>query len=457
VVFSRNRPKLMNGAPYPVSRLVFTLAFMLVVVVVAVLLVRWRFRQRLLAEIATTLGVFLLIIGTIVYTVAFRGLRPMEMVVAWSLSFAAILWFVTRLNRIMTRPLRDLDRLGISLRRGDWSRILASREGNDRGNIGSALRDVATLIEETRRTMDTLIRASERVTRVGGEAAGGAQDVGGALVRLAKGAQANLSVARRIRTAAEEITSASGEVSEAARETLHLSTSMQGLAGEGVQHAEAASARVSEIAGAAHASAERIEAMRQMSDAIGEITAVIHKIVRQTNLLALNAAIEAARAGEAGKGFAVVAEEVRALATQSADSLKRIDALVAEMTTRTEDASRQIQRMELAVGEGRRVMTAAMDVFRRLEGDARRAHSLAESVVDASKRHAALVDELGTASASVLGEADAAAGETSRASEAMEKQRALTEGLRETAMALEADARALRDAIARFGEPGSEA
>jgi methyl-accepting chemotaxis protein len=446
----------MNGVPYPASRLVFTLAFMVIVVVAAVLVVRWRFRHQLLAEIATTLGIFLLLIGTIVYTVAFRGLRPLEMVLAWSLSFAAILWFVMRLNRIMTRPLRDLDRLGISLRRGDWGRLLSARDGSDRGGITSALRDVATLIEETRRTMDTLIRASERVTRVGGEAAGGAQDVGGALVRLAQGAQANLGVARRIRTAAEEITAASGEVSGAASETLQLSASMEGLAGEGVQHAEAASSRVSEIAGAAHASAERIEAMRQMSDAIGEITAVIHKIVRQTNLLALNAAIEAARAGEAGKGFAVVAEEVRVLATQSADSLKRIDALVAEMTTRTEDASRQIQRMELAVGDGKRVMTQAMEVFRRLEGDARRAHTLAMSVVEASKRHSSLVDELGTASASVLGEADAAVGETSRASEAMEKQRALTEGLRETAMALEADARALRDVIARFGEAGAE-
>ena len=447
----------MNDVPYPASRLVFTLAFMLVVVLAAVLFVRWRFRRQLLAEIATTLGIFLLIIGTIVYTVAFRGLRAAEMVIAWSVSFAAILWFVVRLNRIMTQPLRELDKLGISLRRGDWGRILSSRAGDDRAGITSALRDVATLIEETRRTMDTLIRASERVTRVGGEAAGGAQEVGGALVRLAQGAQANLGVARRIRSAAEEITAASGEVGEAASETLQLSASMEGLAGDGVQHAEAASARVSEIAGAAHASAERIEAMRQMSDAIGEITGVIHKIVRQTNLLALNAAIEAARAGEAGKGFAVVAEEVRVLATQSADSLKRIDALVAEMTTRTEDAARQIQRMELAVGEGKRVMTQAMEVFRRLAGDARRAHALAESVVEASRRHATLVEELASASASVLGEADAAAEETTRASDAMEKQRALTEGLRETAMALEADARALRDVIARFGDVEEEA
>jgi methyl-accepting chemotaxis protein len=442
----------MIGEPaYPIERLGVTLGIMFTVVIGAVAYVRWKYRRQLIAEIAFTLGAFLLAIGTIVYTVAFYGLQPFHMVLAWSGSLVAIVLFVRKLNQIMTRPLRELDRLGVSLRRGDWSRLLATRTSDDRG-ITSALRDVATLIEETRRTMDTLIRASERVTRVGGEAAGGAQEVGGALVRLAQGAQSNLGVARRIRTAAEGITAASGEVGAAAQETLSLSASMEGLASDGVQHAEAASARVSEIAGAAHASAERIDAMRQMSDAIGEITGVIHKIVRQTNLLALNAAIEAARAGEAGKGFAVVAEEVRVLATQSADSLKRIDALVAEMTTRTEDAARQIQRMELAVGEGKRVMTQAMEVFRRLAGDARRAHALAESVVDASQRHTKLVDELGSASASVLGEADAAAVETTRASDAMEKQRTLTEGLRETAMALEADARALRDVIARFGE-----
>jgi methyl-accepting chemotaxis protein len=182
----------------------------------------------------------------------------------------------------------------------------------------------------------------------------------------------------------------------------------------------------------------------------------VSRISDQTNLLALNAAIEAARAGDHGRGFAVVAEEVRVLATQSADSLKRIDALVAEMTTRTEDAARQIQRMELAVGEGKRVMTQAMEVFRRLAGDARRAHALAESVVEASQRHTRLVDELGAASATVLGEADAAAVETTRASDAMEKQRTLTEGLRETARALEADARALRDVIARFGDAGAD-
>ena len=71
----------------------------------AVAFVRLRYPRRLISDIALTLGIFLLVIGTIVYTVAFRGLRPLEVVVAWVLSFGAIAWFVVRLNAIMSRPL----------------------------------------------------------------------------------------------------------------------------------------------------------------------------------------------------------------------------------------------------------------------------------------------------------------------------------------------------------------
>lgn len=67
--------------------------------------------------------------------------------------------------------------------------------------------------------------------------------------------------------------------------------------------------------------------VRELDDAvhqIGDIVGMITDIAEQTNLLALNATIEAARAGDAGRGFAVVAQEVKALATQTAEATRRI-------------------------------------------------------------------------------------------------------------------------------------
>ena len=69
-------------------------------------------------------------------------------------------------------------------------------------------------------------------------------------------------------------------------------------------------------------------------NAINEAISVIDQIAFQTNILSLNAAVEAATAGEAGKGFAVVAQEVRNLASRSAEAAKEIKTIVETATTK---------------------------------------------------------------------------------------------------------------------------
>ena len=69
-------------------------------------------------------------------------------------------------------------------------------------------------------------------------------------------------------------------------------------------------------------------------NAINEAISVIDQIAFQTNILSLNAAVEAATAGEAGRGFAVVAQEVRNLASRSAEAAKEIKTIVENATSK---------------------------------------------------------------------------------------------------------------------------
>ncbi|MFQ5519301.1 MAG: methyl-accepting chemotaxis protein, partial [Mariprofundus sp.] len=90
---------------------------------------------------------------------------------------------------------------------------------------------------------------------------------------------------------------------------------------------------------------EIVATLGSASEQIGEVVQVITDIAEQTNLLALNASIEAARAGEAGRGFAVVSEEVKGLATQTAQATEQISKKISQIQDQSSDAAGAIGKI----------------------------------------------------------------------------------------------------------------
>jgi len=117
--------------------------------------------------------------------------------------------------------------------------------------------------------------------------------------------------------------------------------------------------------------------------AINEAISVIDQIAFQTNILSLNAAVEAATAGEAGKGFAVVAQEVRNLATRSAEAAKEIKNLV-------EDAN-------VKANEGKNISTKMSKGYSLLNENISKTIELINEVSSASKEQQVGISQINDA------------------------------------------------------------
>lgn len=76
-----------------------------------------------------------------------------------------------------------------------------------------------------------------------------------------------------------------------------------------------------------------------------DIVNIIGYLASQINLLGLNAAIEAARVGEYGSGFGVVAYEMRKLARNTDEHVKKINNILVEFKKATEEMKERIVKM----------------------------------------------------------------------------------------------------------------
>ena len=116
---------------------------------------------------------------------------------------------------------------------------------------------------------------------------------------------------------------------------------------------------------------------------INESITVIDQIAFQTNILSLNAAVEAATAGEAGKGFAVVAQEVRNLASRSAEAAKEIKAIVENATSKA--------------NHGKQIADHMIDGYKQLNGNIAQTINLISDIQNASKEQLLGIEQINDA------------------------------------------------------------
>lgn len=213
----------------------------------------------------------------------------------------------------------------------------------------------------------------------------------------------------------QDLSSRTEEQASALQETAASLDELTATVKMNADNAAEANKITSGAAKTAHTSAEEGEQMlammRELEDnatKMGEIVGIIDGIAFQTNLLALNASVEAARAGEQGRGFAVVANEVRQLASRSSQSASQIRSMLEVSRAKTIECSGQAQKSGVTIrdlAESVSKVSALMaEITQASEEQSRGIDqvNIAVSQIDSvTQQNAALVEESSSAAASL--------------------------------------------------------
>ncbi|PSW05773.1 methyl-accepting chemotaxis protein [Photobacterium lipolyticum] len=195
-------------------------------------------------------------------------------------------------------------------------------------------------------------------------------------------------------TSMNEMIATIGEISQNATGAAESAKSANIETQEGQRILQEATNTITDLAAQMNDMSGVITSLAERTQSIGSILEVIRGISEQTNLLALNAAIEAARAGEAGRGFAVVADEVRNLATKTAQSTNEIQVMIDQLQHESKNAVDAMDCSKSLTIEGSQATKKAQQALEQISAQVMTILDMNTQVATATEQQSSVANEI---------------------------------------------------------------
>lgn len=245
------------------------------------------------------------------------------------------------LRDVFTRLTHASEGLGRAVRETQLTSDVVTKSTD---SLGRSVADVGTNVEEIAAQIQTVADNSDALSKGLDEAA---QEVGAVQRGAMDMRDQSGALAQQFDQLSQTMLRLMEDVGTMAREIGNWQSSATSI----VADAQSGKQLISSIVESVQQSQDVFRLIREQFDTLAvdmrqttTVIASLQAISDRTHILALNASIEAARAGAAGKGFNVIAQEIRKLAGQSVETIRRVEQSVSSAVQRSAEVSDVVGR-----------------------------------------------------------------------------------------------------------------
>jgi methyl-accepting chemotaxis protein len=349
---------------------------------------KWTLQTKIGLVLTSGCGIFCI---TGLY-LAYNEFSILRLIIATGIAAVCVVVLVLWLMKVIVTPIAKINMCLASLTNGDFTQgidlITKDELGEISGKINNMISEISALISSIKDNSKDNSKMAEDLSNLSAQMASSAEEmetqsvsVAGTTEEMSANISSMASAAEEMSMNVKSVSSTSEQMSQNMNMVASAIEEMSTAINDVALRTKGGSDIAADAMEMANSSTETMNVLGRAAQEIGQVTDLIKRIAEQTNMLALNATIEAASAGDAGKGFAVVANEIKELASQSAQAAEEITNRIEEVQTNSEAAVKVIADISDIIGK---INESSMVITRLVEQQKDTANEISGSVQQAN-------------------------------------------------------------------------